>query len=118
MKKNNGRGGSFGFASCLSGVLVLAGCATPPDEANLPPVPVGVSRDMREATMQRAWIGRTHDDLVRTFGQPAFMLEVPGARLPESYIVVFVGGDRVGRCIDAFVVLKDASSTIWNYFCR
>jgi hypothetical protein len=118
MKKKDGRRRSFDVA-CLSGVLALAGCATPPDEATQARIAVSASRDMREVSMQRAWIGRTHDDLVRAFGAPSFMLEVPGGRLPESYIVVFIGSDRgLGRCIDAFVVLKDETATIWNYFCR
>ena len=118
MKKKSGPGRAFSRA-CLAAALVLAGCATaPPDEGIHEVIPVALSRELRETTMQRTWIGRTHDELIRAFGAPAFMLEVPGARLPESYIVVFVGVDRAGQCIDAFVVLKDRSATIWNYFCR
>jgi hypothetical protein len=46
------------------------------------------------------------------------VMGVPGARLPESIILVFRGADPAGNCIDAFVVLRDEAETIWNYFCR
>lgn len=118
-----GRGASRWIGVLLAGACI-AGCARqaepfrrhdPEAESRMPHVGL---RDGRERAMQQTWVGRTRAELVRTFGNPAIVLEVPGNRLPESIILVFTGRDPAGGCIDAFVVLQNRSEDIWNYFCR
>jgi hypothetical protein len=78
-------------------------------------------RALRERDLGRRWAGRTREELQREWGEPAFMLNVPGDRRPSSYVMVFVDRDARGGCIDAFVVLDGDGADdgrIWTYICR
>jgi hypothetical protein len=107
--------------ACPIAALWLAGCAAL-REAVTEPVPAPVElpqgRDLRELTLQQIWVGRTRQELVRSFGPPVLVMGVPGNRVPDSIILVYKNKDSVNGCIDAFVVLRDTGEHIWNYFCR
>ena len=109
--------GRVGHAAALAlAVALLSACATLEDESK--PLTLQQSREQRELSFQREWIGRTRDDLVRNFGAPRLVMDIPGNRLPESIILVYRNRDLTGQCIDAFVILKEEPQKVADYFCR
>lgn len=110
------QGGVGRAATVFVVAALLAACAALEDDSR--PLSVNRSREQRELSLQREWIGRTRDDLVRIFGAPRLVMDIPGNRVPESIILVYRNRDLTGQCIDAFVILKEEPQKVADYFCR
>lgn len=98
--------------------LALAGCTTPPDDANPSDGWREAYRLERETRMTQTWVGRTRADLESVWGAPTMVTTPPGPILPPQSILVYMDRDKVGGCIDTFAVLRDEPGTVVSYFCR
>lgn len=78
----------------------------------------GEPTHLRERRLDRLWAGRSRRDLQAVWGEPRLVMWLPAPREPRSLVLVYVGRDPSGGCIDAFVVLRDEAETIWTYICR
>ena len=118
-------GRAFAHALLLAAALAVTGCAGPakPASAKAPleaaPALPG-SPTIREQQLIREWAGRPRTALLQAWGTPTIVLKSPGFNEHrDALIYVFADRDRVGGCIDAFVVWGvDSGDTVSTYYCR
>lgn len=98
--------------------MLLGGCAgmpaAKPDSRNA----AAQARDLREQRMQSSWVGHPYEDLIRAFGAPGMIMNIPAYRPWKASVVVYEGQQDNAGCVDAFVVEHGGQPVIYDYFCR
>ena len=104
---------------------VAGGCVNLADpKGGGAPMFTGDSLAAREANLQSAWIGRSYQELLATWGTPRMLVNIPGGHRPDEMVVIYGVRDAALGCVDAFTVyngstrLPNEMSGVVNYFCR
>ena len=105
------------LSTALAGALSLGACGGLPVAQRDGGHSHSNSRDQREKSMKSSWNGRPYQELVKTFGAPRLIMNIP-ARPSRFSVVVYERLDTTTDCIDAFTVVQDATPVVNDYFCR
>ena len=108
---------SLRLSTALAGALLLGACGQLPVAQRHGGHSNSNSRDQREKSMKSSWNGRPYQELVKTFGAPRLIMNIP-ARPSRFSVVVYERLDTTTDCIDAFTVVQDTTPVVNDYFCR
>lgn len=104
--------------SLLLACALLVGCSGMPLDRPDGTNQANRARALREKEMQSAWAGQSYEALIKVFGAPGMIMNIPAYRGWKASVLVYQGLDAASGCIDAFAVAHSGKPEVYDYFCR
>lgn len=106
------------FSPALACTLLLGACAGMPVAQPDNRRAAEQARNLHEKEMQMTWVNQPYEDLIKVFGPPNLIMNIPAFRPWKASVVVYEGSGKASGCIDAFAVEHASKPVIYDYFCR
>lgn len=78
---------------------------------------VARARAQREGNMNLEWQNRTFNEIVKAYGPPRRILEIPGGGNPPGFVLIY-GRDGHSGCLDTFSMVYGRDPLVKMYQCR